>query len=39
MLDVMRYRANLDALSLKELNENNKFLFNNAIANDKFKSL
>ncbi len=34
----MRYKANLDALYLKKLNSNNKFVFNNAIANDKFKN-
>ncbi len=34
----MRYEANLNALSLKKLNNNNKLVFNNAIANDKFKN-
>ncbi len=34
----MRYRANLNALSLKKLNENDKFIFNDIVANNKFKS-
>jgi len=38
MFDVMRHKANLDALSLKKLNENDKFVFNNTIVDDKFKN-
>ena len=38
MFDVMRYRTNFDVLSLKKLDENDKFVFNNVVANDKFKS-
>ncbi len=38
MLDIMRHKANLDAFSLKKLDENNKFVFNNIVVNDKFKS-
>jgi hypothetical protein len=34
MLDVMRYRANLDALSLKKLNKNEEFKFNSIVAKD-----
>ncbi len=39
MLDVIRYRANLNTFSLKELNKNNKFVSNNTNANNKFKNL
>jgi len=35
----MRYRINLDTFSLKKLNKNNNFVFNNIIANNKFKNL
>ena len=35
----MRYKANFNVLSLKKLNKNNKFVFNNVIANNKFKNL
>jgi len=35
----MRYRINLDTVSLKKLNKNNKFVFNNITANNKFKNL
>jgi len=34
----MRYKTNLNALSLKKLDKNNKFVFNNTIANNKLKS-
>ncbi len=34
----MRHKANLNAFSLKKLDENDKFVFDDAIANDKFKS-
>ncbi len=39
MFDVMRYRVNLNTLSLKKLNENDKFVFDNIVTNDKSKSL
>jgi len=32
----MRYRTNLNTLSLKKLDENDKFVFNNTIVDDKF---
>ena len=32
MLDKMRYRTNLETLSLKKLNKNNKYVFNNTIV-------
>jgi len=35
----MRYKANLNALFLKKLDKNNKFVSNNIIANNKFKNL
>ncbi len=35
----MRYRTNLDTISLKKLDKNNKFVFNNIVANNKLKSL
>ncbi len=35
----MHYKANLDAFSLKKLNENDKFVSNDIVANDKFKNL
>ncbi len=38
MFDVIRYKTNLDALSLKKLDENDKFVFDNVVANNKFKS-
>jgi hypothetical protein len=38
MFDVIRYRANLDAFSLKELDKNNKFIFNNVVANNELKN-
>ncbi len=38
MFDVIRYKINLNALSLKKLNENNKFVFNNVVANNEFKN-
>ncbi len=38
MFDVIRYKTNFNALSLKKLNENNKFVFNNVVANNKFKN-
>ncbi len=38
MFDVIRYKANLDAFSLKKLDKNNKFVFDNVVKNDKFKS-
>jgi len=34
MLNVMRYRINLDALSLKKLNKNEEFKFNLIVAKD-----
>jgi len=34
MLNVMRYRANLDALSLKKLDENNEFVDSATVANN-----
>jgi len=34
----MRHKANLDAFSLKKLNENDEFMFNDIVANDKFKN-
>ncbi len=34
----MRYKTNLNALSLKKLNKNNEFVSNNTIANDESKS-
>ena len=34
MLDVMRYRVNLDTLSLKEWNENEEFEFDLIVAKD-----
>jgi hypothetical protein len=34
----MRYRANLNAFSLKKLDKNDKFMFNNVVANNKFKN-
>jgi len=39
MFDIMRYKANLNVLSLKKLNKNDKFVSNNVIANNKFKNL
>ncbi len=39
MFNVIRYKANLNAFSLKKLDENNKFVSNNVIANDKSKNL
>jgi len=39
MLDIIRYRANLNALFLKKLNKNNKFMFDNIVANNKSKNL
>ncbi len=38
MFNVMRHKANLDAFSLKKLNENDEFMFNDIVANDKFKN-
>jgi len=35
----MRYKANLNTFSLKKLNENDKFVFNNIIVNNKLKNL
>jgi hypothetical protein len=34
----MRYRTNFDALSLKKLDKNNKFIFNNIVVDNKFKN-
>ena len=34
----MRYKVNFDALSLKKLYENDKFMFNDIVANNEFKS-
>jgi len=34
MLNVMRYRVNLDALSLKELDKNEEFEFDLIVAKD-----
>ncbi len=34
MLNVMRYRVNLNTLSLKELNKNEEFEFNLIVAKD-----
>jgi hypothetical protein len=39
MFDIMRYKANLNTFSLKKLNENDKFVFNNIIVNNKLKNL
>jgi len=33
MFDVMRYKTNLNAFSLKKLDKNNKFVFNNVVTN------
>jgi len=33
MFDVMRYKTNLNAFSLKKLDKNNKCVFNNVITN------
>ncbi len=33
MFDVMRYKTNLNAFSLEKLDKNNKFVFNNVVAN------
>jgi len=38
MLDVMRHRANLDALSLKELDKNEEFKFDSIVAKDNVAS-
>ncbi len=38
MFDVMRYRANFNAFFLKKLNKNDKFVFNDIVANDKLKN-
>ncbi len=38
MFDVMRYRTNLDALSLKKLNENDEFVSNDIVTNDELKN-
>ena len=34
----MCYKTNFDTLSLKKLDKNDKFVFNNIIANNKFKN-
>jgi len=39
MFDVMRYKANLNTLSLKKLDENEKFIFDDVVVNNKFKNL
>ncbi len=39
MFNVMCYRANFDAFSLKKLDENDKFVFDNIVVNDKLKNL
>ena len=39
MFDIIYYKANLNTFSLKKLNKNNKFVFNNIVTNNKFKSL
>jgi len=39
MFDIICYRANFNALSLKKLNKNNKFVFNDIITNNKLKNL
>ncbi len=39
MLDVIRYKTNLNILFLKKLDKNDKFVSNNVIVNNKFKSL
>ncbi len=38
MFDVIRYKTNLNVLSLKKLNENDKFIFNNIVVNDELKN-
>jgi len=38
MFDVMRHKANLDAFSLKKLNENDEFIFDNIVAKNKLKN-
>jgi uncharacterized protein YkuJ len=35
----MRYRANFDTFSLKKLDKNNKFMFDNIVVDNKFKNL
>ena len=35
----MHYKANLNAFSLKKIDKNDKFEFNNIVVNDKLKSL
>jgi len=35
----MRHKANFDVLFLKKLNKNNKFVFNDVVANDELKNL
>jgi len=38
MFDVIHYKTNFNTLSLKKLNENNKFVFNNVVTNNRFKN-